>query len=83
MRFAYFVVERGLRRRETALASLELEIVLSTVLLIHTIMSEPMMDSPMSETNDTFQSEHSWMVQCLSLAALALVTYMHLAPMIT
>jgi hypothetical protein len=35
-----------------------------------------------SDVDMTFNSEHSWMVQCLSLAALGLVTYMHIAPMI-
>ena len=32
--------------------------------------------------NDNFSSEHAWMVQCLSLAALGLLTYLHIAPMI-
>jgi hypothetical protein len=35
-----------------------------------------------SNANEMFSTEHSWMVQCLSLAALGLVTYMHIAPMI-
>lgn len=32
--------------------------------------------------SDPFTSEHAWMVQCLSLAALGLLTYLHIAPMI-
>jgi hypothetical protein len=35
-----------------------------------------------SDVDMTFRSENSWMVQCLSLAALGLVTYIHIAPMI-
>jgi hypothetical protein len=35
-----------------------------------------------SEVNEHFSSEHAWMVQCLSLAALGLLTYLHIAPMI-
>ncbi|MEY2665441.1 MAG: hypothetical protein RLZZ480_546 [Candidatus Parcubacteria bacterium] len=35
-----------------------------------------------SPVDATFNSEHAWMVQCLSLAALGLLTYMHIAPMI-
>jgi hypothetical protein len=34
------------------------------------------------QTNEMFSSEHGWMVQCLSLAALGLMTYLHIAPMI-
>jgi hypothetical protein len=47
----------------------------------------------MSETNNmpaldgsdvkmTFASEHAWMVQCLSLAMLGLLTYLHIAPIV-
>jgi hypothetical protein len=46
----------------------------------------------MSETNvvsvektdieETFNSQHSWMVQCLSLATLGLLTYLHVAPVV-
>ncbi len=32
--------------------------------------------------NMTFNTEHSWMVQCLSLAMVGLLTYLHLAPII-
>jgi hypothetical protein len=31
---------------------------------------------------EAFSSEHAWMVQCLSLAALGLLTYLHIAPTI-
>ena len=34
------------------------------------------------QTNEMFSSEHGWMVQCLSLAALGLMTYLHIAPII-
>ncbi len=30
----------------------------------------------------TFQTEHSWMVQCLSLAMVGLLAYMHIAPLV-
>jgi hypothetical protein len=35
-----------------------------------------------SDVEMTFNSEHAWMVQCLSLAALGLLTYLHIAPII-
>ena len=35
-----------------------------------------------SEIDNAFSSEHAWMVQCLSLAALGLLTYLHIAPMV-
>lgn len=38
--------------------------------------------SPIKKSEDLFASEHAWMVQCLSLAALGLLTYLHIAPMI-
>jgi hypothetical protein len=38
--------------------------------------------APKSEIDNAFSSEHAWMVQCLSLAALGLLTYLHIAPMI-
>lgn len=28
----------------------------------------------------TFQSENAWMVQCLSLAAVGVLAYLHMAP---
>lgn len=34
------------------------------------------------QKNEMFSSEHGWMVQCLSLAALGLMTYLHIAPII-
>ncbi len=34
------------------------------------------------QTKEMFSSEHGWMVQCLSLAALGLMTYLHIAPII-
>ncbi len=30
----------------------------------------------------TFQTEHSWMVQCLSLAMVGLLTYLQIAPLV-
>lgn len=30
----------------------------------------------------TFQSENSWMVQCLSLATIGMLAYMHIAPVV-
>ena len=47
-------------------------------------MSEVLQEgsSPKSDIQMTFQSENAWMVQCLSLAALGMLTYLHLAPMI-
>ena len=30
----------------------------------------------------SFQSENSWMVQCLSLAMLGTLTYLYIAPMV-
>lgn len=38
--------------------------------------------APKSDVQMTFNSEHAWMVQCLSLAALGLLTYLHIAPII-
>jgi hypothetical protein len=38
--------------------------------------------TPEKSVNDNFSSEHAWMVQCLSLAALGLLTYLHIAPMV-
>ena len=35
-----------------------------------------------SDVVEAFSSEHAWMVQCLSLAALGLLTYLHIAPMV-
>ena len=35
-----------------------------------------------SDSELTFNSEHSWMVQCLSLATLGLLTYLHVAPVV-
>jgi len=47
------------------------------------IMSETNIALPEnSDAQMTFASEHSWMVQCLSLAALGLLTYLHIAPVI-
>ena len=47
-------------------------------------MSEPNISTApeMSKVEDHFSSEHAWMVQCLSLAALGLLTYLHIAPMV-
>jgi hypothetical protein len=46
-------------------------------------MSEQITTSPeKSDVTAAFESEHAWMVQCLSLAALGLLTYLHIAPMI-
>ncbi|MFT7645227.1 MAG: hypothetical protein ACI9BF_000903 [Candidatus Paceibacteria bacterium] len=36
----------------------------------------------LEDTKMTFQGENSWMVQCLSLAAVALLGYMHIAPVV-
>ncbi len=36
----------------------------------------------LENNNMTFQSEHSWIVQCLSLAMLGVLTYLHLAPIV-
>lgn len=36
-----------------------------------------------SDMQQTFANENSWMVQCLSLAALGMMTYLHLAPLIS
>lgn len=36
----------------------------------------------LAPNNMTFQSEHAWMVQCLSLAMIGLLTYLNLAPII-
>ena len=30
----------------------------------------------------TFQNDYSWMVQCLSLATIGMLTYLHIAPII-
>ena len=30
----------------------------------------------------TFQTENSWMVQCLSLATVGMLAYMHIAPVV-
>ena len=30
----------------------------------------------------TFQTENSWMVQCLSLAMIGMLSYMHIAPIV-
>ena len=38
--------------------------------------------SAKSDIEMTFSGEHSWMVQCLSLATLGLLTYLHIAPMV-
>ena len=38
--------------------------------------------SPEKSEVENFSSEHAWMVQCLSLAALGLLTYLHIAPMV-
>lgn len=38
--------------------------------------------APVASEVDSFSSEHAWMVQCLSLAALGLLTYLHIAPMV-
>jgi hypothetical protein len=47
-------------------------------------MSETNITSPeKSDVTSAFESEHAWMVQCLSLSALGLLTYLHIAPMIT
>lgn len=35
-----------------------------------------------SDVEMTFNSENSWMVQCLSLATLGLLTYLHVAPVV-
>ena len=42
-------------------------------------------DLPVQSTDEkqTFSNENSWIVQCLSLAALGLVTYQYLGTMIT
>jgi hypothetical protein len=45
-------------------------------------MSEETNVVPERTTQDAFSSEHAWMVQCLSLAALGLLTYLHVAPII-
>ena len=45
-------------------------------------MSEETNVAPTGVTQDAFSSEHAWMVQCLSLAALGLLTYLHVAPII-
>lgn len=44
-------------------------------------MSETTNASPKIDASP-LQSEHAWMVQCLSLAALGLLTYLHIAPII-
>lgn len=36
----------------------------------------------LSPNKITFQSEDSWMVQCLSLAMVGMLTYMHIAPIV-
>jgi hypothetical protein len=38
--------------------------------------------SVQSDIDMTFSGQHSWMVQCLSLATLGLLTYLHIAPMV-
>ena len=45
-------------------------------------MSDETTVVPNGATQDAFSSEHAWMVQCLSLAALGLLTYLHVAPII-
>ncbi len=45
-------------------------------------MSEETNVIPNGVTQDAFSSEDAWMVQCLSLAALGLLTYLHVAPII-
>ncbi|MCB9814643.1 hypothetical protein H6784_04475 [Candidatus Nomurabacteria bacterium] len=35
-----------------------------------------------SNKQSVFQSENAWMVQCLSLATIGLLTYIHIAPMV-
>ncbi len=45
-------------------------------------MSETNISSPKGDVEMTFASEHAWMVQCLSLAMLGLLTYLHIAPMV-
>ena len=32
--------------------------------------------------SDPFSSENTWMVHCLSLAAVGLLSYLHLAPLV-
>gem|GEM_PF-775789 len=36
----------------------------------------------LAPNNMTFQSENSWMVQCLSLAMIGMLTYMQIAPIV-
>jgi hypothetical protein len=55
---------------------------LRIVLLILFFMQETQIVSTPPKSEDMFTSEHAWMVQCLSLAALGLLTYLHIAPMI-
>jgi hypothetical protein len=45
-------------------------------------MSDETTVTPERVTQEAFSSEHAWMVQCLSLAALGLLTYLHVAPII-
>jgi len=46
-------------------------------------MSETNVSSPQkSDINASLSSENAWMVQCLSLAMLGLLTYLHIAPII-
>ncbi len=65
-----------------ALAIVLREESLLIVLKIYFTMSEETNVAPTGVTQDAFSSEHAWMVQCLSLAALGLLTYLHVAPII-
>lgn len=39
------------------------------------------MENP-SKDDMTFSNEDSWMVQCLNLAALGMLAYLHIAPVV-
>lgn len=41
-----------------------------------------MENKPLQDHKMTFQSENAWMVQCLSLATIGMLAYMHIAPVV-
>lgn len=48
-------------------------------------MSDLTQTQELSQDNSnkmSFQNEDSWMIQCLSLATIGLLAYMHIAPMV-